>query len=98
MITIDQESALCIRKHIPEYMYEGLMGYVEAGQEPGKFLRAVLENKLVEAYAAADTNNAAAMQGWATVLYNYVPAALWGDEQRVDAHIEAVRREREQSN
>jgi hypothetical protein len=63
-------------------------GYVERGQEPGGFLQAVLENKLMEAYNNADEVNALEMKAWASWLWNDAPGGCWGDPAKVQAWLE----------
>ncbi len=70
---------------LPKHMRDAARAYVERGAEPGHFLGAVLENKLVEALSAADELNRAAMYSWAQWLYNECPRRAWGNGYRVDA-------------
>ena len=74
---------------LPEHMQVGARAYVEHGQPPGDFLRAVLENKLVDAYGRADAKNTAAMWEWANWLYNECPGPAWKSSKAVNAWIEA---------
>lgn len=85
---------------LPEHMREGARMYVEHGGHPGHFLRAVVENDLVGAFAAADEKNFAHMADWARWLYNEAPRACWGSREAVRAWIEMraeqrIRREKE---
>jgi hypothetical protein len=70
-------------------MREGVQLYVERGVEPGGFLEAVLCNRLVEAFAKADTINRYAMFDWATWLWNDAPMGSWGSPEKVAAWIAA---------
>lgn len=79
---------------LPTHMREGVRDYVLHGREPGGFLRAVLENDLVEAFARADSINSALMSEWATFLYNEMPYEAWGSPEKVEKWIEARREER----
>jgi hypothetical protein len=72
---------------VPIHMVEGLRGYVEHGWKPGSFLRAVLENDLVESFACADSVNIRAMETWASWLYNDAPRLCWGSHEKVDSWI-----------
>lgn len=72
---------------LPEHMREPARAYVEEHQPVGGFLRAVLENDLVNAFGRADPDNRAAMADWATWLWNDIPQACWGDAKKVDAWL-----------
>jgi hypothetical protein len=74
---------------LPEHMREGAEDYIEHGHKPGSFLRAVLENNLIEAFGHADDTNLAAMHAWAEWLYNETPSACWGSPAKVTAWMEA---------
>jgi hypothetical protein len=68
---------------LPEHMREAARAYVEDRHKPGQFLTAVLENNLVEAFGRADSTNNAAMELWASWLYNECPSAAWGSRGKV---------------
>ena len=70
---------------LPEHMRESARQYVEEGRATGRFLTAVLENKLVEAYSYADDENTAAMRAWAGWLYSDISADAWGSPEKVAA-------------
>ena len=74
---------------LPSHMVEGARGYLERGYEPGSFLRSVLENDLVGAFAHADLDNQGAMFAWAAWLYNECPSPAWGSPGKVRAWIAA---------
>lgn len=78
---------------IPEHMREGAELYVEKGLKPGDFLMAVLENKLVEAFAKADITNQLAMFEWAKFLHGEMPFGAWGSEEKVEAWMKEKRGE-----
>ena len=73
---------------LPEHMQEGAREYVENGRPPGNFLRAVLENNLVEAYIKADYINTTAMREWANWLYNECPTQAWKSSVAITAWIQ----------
>ena len=68
---------------IPPHMIGAIKRYIVNGIQPGSFLTAVLSNDLKEAFARADSENSAAMQGWVQFLYNYAPSGCWGSPGRV---------------
>jgi hypothetical protein len=74
---------------IPEYMVDGLLTYVIYGQEPGRFLSAVLSNDFMAAARAADDSNAASLMGWSRMLYNYVPANCFGSRFHFESWIKS---------
>lgn len=72
---------------LPEHMQVSAQRYIEHGQPPGDFLRAVLENNLAEAFGRADTENEQHMREWAQWLYMDVPHAAWGSRECVDSWV-----------
>ena len=72
-----------VYQSLPEHMRRPAEDYVERGYPPGSFLRAVLANNLVEAFAHADAVNLAAMHTWAAWLWNEAPRNCWGSPERV---------------
>lgn len=73
---------------IPPMVREGIDEYVRIGRPPGDFVRAVLEDRLVEAYQAADPFSAAAMHAIAAYVYNHVPEAALKSREAVDRWCE----------
>jgi hypothetical protein len=71
MATIDYSS-------LPVHMQKGARLYVEKGIKPGGFLRAVLENDLVEAATKADPTNVYFLDTWARWLLDEAPLECWG--------------------
>ena len=76
---------------IPESMHRSVEQWIvhhrPAPAAMGSFFRAVLLDKLGEAFARADGENGAAMAGWATFIYSYMPSGSWGSEaQRAAWH------------
>ncbi len=72
---------------LPEHMQGGMKSYIEDRFPPGGFLRAVLENKLVEAFGRADQINAERLKDYASFLYNEAPSSCWGSEENVEAWL-----------
>jgi hypothetical protein len=60
-----------------------LAAYVEHGQEPSGFLRALLEDSLLQAAGKADDLNAHKLYDWAVILYSAVPATARGSSYAV---------------
>ena len=59
--------------------------YVEEGIPPGHFLSAMFANDFVLAACCADSDNAAALRGWAVFLLGELPArpSAWGTKNAV---------------
>lgn len=74
---------------LPSHMQDTVIGYLMDGKPVGGFLRAVLEDSLVESFAHADSINSAFISAWAEWLYNHVPLSAWGSGEKVDKWIEA---------
>lgn len=67
------------------------MDYIHKGVPPGDFIRACLENKLVEAFKFADETNRDAMQDIVAWLYWEMPSNLKGSREIVNAHLLEMR-------
>lgn len=70
---------------IPVYTKEAIDDYVEHGTPRGDFLTAVICNRLKESFQRADDHNLEAMQAIVGYMYNEVPLAAWGSEEKMDA-------------
>ena len=75
--------------NIPEHMHAGIQGYVDHGWRPGSFFYAVLRNNLVDAASNADDKNIKHLADYASLLYNEIPGAAWGDSDAVDRWVKA---------
>lgn len=82
---------------LPEGLRRGMRLYLEEGVEPGGFLRACLEDKLVDSFARADLENRARMFDICMFLYNVCPISARGSEKKVQAWIAAHERKREKA-
>lgn len=77
-----------LESDIPSATLDTIKRYVDHGCSTGGFLRAVLENKLVEAFSRADSGNKKALESIVTYVYNYIPHEAWGSEEKYDTWIE----------
>lgn len=75
------------REGVPDGLIVGLVRYVTHGYRPGHFLRAVLENNLMDAMARADFDSRLALHGICVFIYNDLPAKAHGSPARVDQWI-----------
>ena len=72
--------------YIPERMMIDLDNYLKYGIEPGDFLLSVLCNRgLIDVMDRADNENLANLPAYGAYLYNKVPSAAWGSEEKVVA-------------
>ncbi len=65
---------------------ESIIAYFETRRPTGDFLRNVLANDLIGAFAFADETNAAMMRDYVRFLYNNVPGrgtGMWGSHEAV---------------
>jgi len=83
---------------IPITTLNAINNYVTHGIPPGRFVRAVLENRLVGAYHAADNRNLVAIPAIVSYLYNKVPSNCWGSPEAVRDWLEAIQTELRLSN
>ena len=65
--------------------------YVTKGWEPGSFVRAVLENNLMEALGRADIGNRHAIFEICGYVYNEIPSGSHGSPGKVEAWMKVVR-------
>lgn len=75
---------------VPRHTIEPLLKYIFDRIEPGSFLRAFLENDLMEALGRADDINVRHFREIATFLYSYVPGICKGSRERVDRWLSMV--------
>ena len=99
-IKLREDSKQKAKELLPEHMVQPMINYFELGYEPGGFLRAVLENNLVEAFAHADHINKPRIGDFIQWLYWEAPGRPfgWGSRKAVDdwikeAAIEKVKAE-----
>lgn len=69
---------------LPTHMYGGMERYLYDRLKTGDFLRAVLENDLVDACARADIQNRAVLFGWGRFMYEELPIPCYGNSFKVD--------------
>jgi hypothetical protein len=68
-------------KYAHELCLAGITRYVENHEPVGDFLKAVLSNKLKEAYMYADDYNTEHMWHLVKYIYSNIPSACWGSEE-----------------
>jgi len=83
--------------HIPAYMGEGLIRWIEHGILPGEFLQAVLRNDLMGAVHRADGTNIENLPAYIGYLYNEAPQGCFGSPEAVKAWEEKHRKAREEA-
>lgn len=67
----------------PDDVVESLDAYVQCRRPVGSFLRAVLENDLMESVGRADEYNLAALPHIVAYVYNRLPLGCWGSPEKV---------------
>lgn len=67
-----------------KFTVENIISYVNERIPTGDFLRAVLENNLIEAFGRADSNNTRYLKEICSFVYMYVPRDAWGSKEAVD--------------
>jgi hypothetical protein len=68
--------------------------YARIGRPTGDFLRAVLENNLMESFGQADDENRNTLFEICSYVYNDMPAVCHGSPEKVDAWLAKKREER----
>ena len=74
-------------RKIPEYMYPGIINYVDYGILPGHFLRGILFKDLVSCIDRADSENLWLIPLYYAFFYNEIPGNIWGNQINVIEHI-----------
>lgn len=95
-IKLTEEAKQAATETLPGYMLQPLFDYFEKGWQPGGFLRAVLENDLLEAYGHADATNKNYIGNYISWLYWHVPGRPeggWGSPAAVNKWLEEARLE-----
>ena len=77
---------MIINERHPALM-RGLVGYLELRQEPGGFLRAVLENDLLTAVCKADSVSQEILLQLVRFVHNYFPHGSHGSKENVKAWL-----------
>lgn len=72
---------------LPDYMWHGLQRYLLDGIQPGGFMTAMLGNDLELTVARADEENLEKLGAWVMFLHNEIPAAAWGNPERVELWV-----------
>lgn len=85
-----------IRKNIPDYMHDGIVGYLSLGIEPGSFLSAVIANDLSRAAENADGTNRVLLWDYVNWFYNHAPSESWGSLAKMEQWMSDRKKEREQ--
>jgi len=68
---------------IPTSVKAAIDRHVEFGEEPNKFVDAVLKNDLMLATAYADDNNIHYLKEIVMYCFNDIPSKSWGNDERV---------------
>jgi len=76
---------------LPEHMRDAAREYVEGHHMPGDFLQALFSNNFIGVFKHGDETNLAAIQTWATWLYNEAPGGCWGSRLMMEAWVKAGR-------
>lgn len=74
---------------IPQWVRDELDAWAQRGSIPGKFVRAVLENNLRDAFALGGENEVAAMRSIVAYCVWNIPAACWKTEANIVAWASA---------
>lgn len=76
---------------VPLETADQIVHYIHNGVPPGSFVRAVLENDLIQAVRKGDLENRAALSRIVEYLYCTCPTGAWMSEAQVEAWLGAHR-------
>lgn len=82
-------------RDIAPHLADSLDSYARHGQPTGGFLRACLENDLMEACGRADTFNKVILHVIASYIYNELPANCHGSRERVESWLATMAEQRD---
>lgn len=78
---------------VPSHMHDSIVLWIERGEPTphlmGEFLKALLSNDLMGAFAHADDSNRIGMERWVRFLYNYAPSPCFGSPEKMQAWYDA---------
>lgn len=77
--------------NVPEHNIDALWLYVNHGIETGGFLRAVLENDLMESFGHADIENRHHLFEICSFIYNELPTGCHGSCEKVQKWLASFR-------
>ena len=72
---------------IPDRLTSALLRYVDRRPPTGGFLRACLENDLLQASCTADDKNAGRLRDIMRHIVNELPSECWGSKEQVKAGL-----------
>jgi len=95
-IKLRDDAITAAHELLPTHMVEGVIAYFEQGIPPGDFLKAVLANDLVGAFAHADSINKLRIGDFIQWLYWHPPGRPfgWGSYEAVDKWVAEAAEER----
>lgn len=73
---------------LPEHIQGAMQRYVEHRLHPGSFLTAVLSNDFIGAVQRADDINKERLVDIATWVWQELPIACWGSEEKVSRWLD----------
>ena len=77
---------------LPERLQDGMKRYIENGIQPGDFLTACIQDKLVESLGRASTRTYEYVHSVAMFLYNEAPYDAWGSKEIMNLWIQRIGR------
>lgn len=84
-MTFDEFKEQYELRRLPGHMWEGVYRYLNNGIMTGSFLTAIMEDKLVRSFGAADDINTLFMREWVMWLYDMCPLEARGSAEKVAA-------------
>lgn len=76
-------------ERVPEHLREGLTEYLVEGRPMGRFLTAVVENDLYEAYRRGDPASLEGLPRIMSFLIWHAPSSAWGSPAKVEAWLDS---------
>ena len=95
-ITLNNDGAQMNMRNLPcpPFVKDSLERYWEQRVPTGGFLRAVLENKLFEAFGRADLDDQRDMFHIVKWIWNNLPTNIYGSPENVKKHLEGEKEDK----
>ena len=87
LVELTPDALTHLQLHIPDYMHEGIIAYIEEGRPAGDFLRSFISSDIKGIAAHADSVNIHRLRDYLYWFWNFAPSNVWGSSEAYEEHI-----------